>query len=232
MMRRGLLSALLAGSLLAGCSELIDGPDPSKSFTSWARIAPAEVPVVFAPNATPSIVQARKRSLGRTYASYVMVFANPTTLTGENRMLMDVEFAPATYIALLRRPDRPFQFPLYTEESLRRTFASEFPGMPIVIADTPRTNRYGNYDLAFSVKGQTTCVLAWQLIDDTARILPETIASVHMEWRMCGPGISPEPLLAAFDKLTLVVSEDVLEPKRADSPADATIRTPSASSAH
>lgn len=211
--------ALLAlGGLLAGCTPGFRRDLGDRLPTMWQRIQPDDVPVLLPAGGTARAIAARRRTVGDVFDSYTLILANPTSLPGENRLAMDVEWVPDSIFGALSRPDRPYPVPLYTEERLLATLKREFPGMDVSIGDTVRRNRYGDYDFAMARDESAVCVLAWQLIDDRERILPETLAAVRLEWRVCGNGRSPEPLLRPFEGLTIIAAPDMLEAEPVDLP--------------
>lgn len=207
--------ALAAVALLAGCggympryTDNLPGP--------WQRVAPADLPVLLPAGSSVSVVAARTRTVGPVYRSYAVVLSNPTVLAGENRLSMDVQAVPDSLFDALVPPERPFPVPLYTGETLAETLEKEFPGMDVRVADAARRNRYGDYDYAVAsavdeAGASSTCVLAWQLVTDQTRVLPQRVKAVRLEWRVCGTGSDPRPLLQPFDRLGLRLGETVLD---------------------
>lgn len=223
---RGPLAGLaLAGVLvgmLAGCNGYM--PRYTTNLPGpWQRVAPADLPVLLPPGAPVTVVAARTRAVGPVYRSYAVVLSNATALAGENRLSLDVQAVPDSLFDALVPPERPFPVPLYTGETLAATLEKEFPDMEATVADGARRNRYGDYDyaVASAVDGAgtvSTCVLAWQLLTDHARVLPQRVDAVRLEWRVCGTGGDPRPLLEPFDRLTLRLGETVLDADAAATP--------------
>lgn len=199
------------GGLLSACAPGFRRDNGDRLPTTWARVPPDDVPVILPAGGSVRAIAARRRTIGDIFQSYILVLSNPTVLPGENRLSLDVEWVPESIYGALVRPDRPYPVPLYTEERLQATMEREFPDMETAIGDTVRRNRYGEYDFATARGENEICVLAWQLIDDRRRVLPETVAAIRLEWRVCGNGASPAPLLAAFDRLTLTAAPDILD---------------------
>lgn len=211
--------ALLAlGTLLSGCAPGFRRDLGDRLPTLWSRIQPGDVPVLLPADGSVRAIAARRRTIGEVFDSYNLVLANPTSLPGENRLSMDVEWVPDSILGALSRPDRPYPVPLYTEERLLATLKREFPDMDPAIGDTVRRNRYGDYDFAMARNTTSVCVLAWQLIDDRERILPETLAAIRLEWRVCGNGRSAEALLRPFEGLILTVAPDILDAEPVNRP--------------
>ncbi|WP_051341171.1 cellulose biosynthesis protein BcsN [Azospirillum halopraeferens] len=203
--------AALAALAAAGCGPGLRQDTGDRVPTTWSRIPAGEVPVLTGAGGMPAAVGARARTIGALYRSYVLVLENPTSLPGENRLSIDVEAVPDSVLGALTRPDRPFPVPLYTEERLRDTLEREFPGLDADIAPVAGRNRYGDYDYAVAGDATRRCVLAWQLIEDRTRVLPETLSAVRLEWRMCGRDVTAAALLAPFDRLTLTAAPDILD---------------------
>ncbi|MBP2231748.1 hypothetical protein J2847_005067 [Azospirillum agricola] len=204
------LSVLATALLTAGCGGWVRD-NLTQSTTPWRRVQPTALPVSLPDNPQFPIVAARMRSTGAVYKSYSVVLGNPTALPGENRLTVDVQTLPDSLFGALVQPARVFPVPLYTLESLTRTLAAEFPDMTATVADAARRNRYGDYDYAIAQDEENTCVLAWQLITDRARMLPERIEAVRLEYRACGTSRNPRVLLQPFDGLVLILPETVLE---------------------
>lgn len=208
--RKGAVAGIIVATSLSGCGGFM--PDYTANLpTPWQRVAPAEVPAVLPTAPAAAVVAARMRTTGDLYRSYSVVLANPTALPGENRLLLDIQSVPDSLFGALVPPVRPFPVPLYTSETLQKTLDREFPGLPTKVADNARRNRYGDYDYAVALGENATCVLAWQLITDHTRILPERVEALRLEWRMCGTSRDPRTLLQPFDALILRLSETVLE---------------------
>lgn len=206
-----LLGLLAAGLALSSCAPGFRRDLTDRLPTAWARVPLDSVPVLLPASDAARAVGARARSTGDIYRSYQVVLANQTSLPGENRLFIDVETVPTSILGALDRPERPFHIPLYTEERLNQTLEREFPDLETKIADAARRNRYGDYDYAVAYTPDGACVLAWQLIDDRRRTLPETIAMIRLEWRVCGTGQTPASLLRPFERLTLTAAPDILE---------------------
>lgn len=204
--------ALLAlGALLSGCAPGFRRDLGDRLPTLWSRVQPGDVPVLLPTDGGARPIAARRRTIGEVFDSYNLILSNPTSLPGENRLSLDVEWVPDSIFGAMTRPDRPYPVPLYTEERLLKTLSREFPDMDPAVGDTVRRNRYGDYDFAIARNETSACVLAWQLIDDRERILPETLAAIRLEWRVCGSGRSVEALLRPFEGLILTVAPDLLE---------------------
>ncbi|MGQ9369142.1 cellulose biosynthesis protein BcsN [Azospirillum sp. ST 5-10] len=206
----GAAAALIVAVALGGCAPGFRRDESWRVPTTWTRIAPEEVPVFLSPGPV-AVVGAQARDIGTIYRSYHVVLSNPTTLPQENRLDVDVEWMATDILSSLDRPARPYPLPLYTLERLNETLAAEFPGLEPHVGEIERHNRYGVYDHAYATDGTVTCVLAWQQITDRERVLPETIASIRLEWRVCGTGGDPASLLAPFDALRLTIDPAMLE---------------------
>lgn len=196
---------------LSACAPGFRRDVTDRMASTWRRVAVDEVPVLLPPDRAASAIGARERHTGELYRSWQVVLANPTPLPGENRLSVDAESVPTWIFSALDRPPRPFPVPLYTEQRLEQTLEREFPGLDAAIADVGRRNRYGDYDYAIAYGTGVVCVLAWQLIEDRTRVLPETLAAIRLEWRVCGNGRTVEPLLQPFERLRLTVAPDILE---------------------
>lgn len=200
---------------LVGCGGYI--PRTTSNLpTPWQRVAAPDLPVLLPAGAPVSVVAARSRAVGPVYRSYAIVLSNASVLPGENRLSLDVQAVPDSLIDALIPPERPFPVPLYTGETLAAALEKEFPDMDVKVADGARRNRYGDYDyaVATAVDGtgaSSVCVLAWQLVTDHDRILPQRVEAVRLEWRVCAPGADPRPLLQPFDRLGLRLGETVLD---------------------
>ncbi|WP_255542593.1 cellulose biosynthesis protein BcsN [Azospirillum sp. INR13] len=211
MSRTLLLAALAAATLLtSGCAgwvrdNLTQAPAP------WRRIQPAALPVTLPDSRDFPIVAARMRDTGTVYKSYIVALGNPTVLPGENRLTVDVQTLPDSLFGALVQPPRVFPVPLYTMETLTETTKREFPDMRVKVADGARRNRYGDYDYVTAQDGENSCVLAWQLITDHKRTLPERIEAIRLDYRVCGVGSNIRALLAPFEAMTLTLPETVLE---------------------
>ncbi|KAA0594067.1 hypothetical protein FZ942_21820 [Azospirillum lipoferum] len=210
--RRAALWAVLAAATLltSGCAGWVRD-NLTQSPTPWRRIQPAALPVTLGESRDFPIVAARMRDTGAVYKTYNVALGNPTTLPGENRLTIDVQTLPDSLFGALVQPPRVFPVPLYTMETLTVTTRREFPDMKVKVADAARRNRYGDYDYATAQDEQNTCVLAWQLINDHKRMLPERIEAVRVEYRVCGVGSNIRALLAPFDGMTLTLPETILE---------------------
>ncbi|MCW2249332.1 hypothetical protein M2352_004992 [Azospirillum fermentarium] len=210
-------AGLVAG--LAGCGGYM--PRYTGNLpTPWQRVAAPDLPVVLPAGAPVSVVAARSRAVGPVYRSYAVVLSNASVLPGENRLSLDVQAVPDNLFDALVPPERPFPVPLYTSETLAETLEKEFPGMDVKVADGARRNRYGDYDYAVAsgvddAGAGSVCVLAWQLVTDHGRILPQRVEAVRLEWRVCAPGADPRPLLQPFDRLGLRLGETVLDAEAA-----------------
>lgn len=214
--------ALLAALLLGGCDTLYREDISGRLPTSWVRLDAEDYPVVLPAERGIVPVAARTRRMGNIFQSYRMVLPNPTTLAGENRLNVDVEYVPTSVFEMLDQPPRAFPIPLYTATTLEAALQTEFPGMETEMAEAPRRGRYGIYDYAVARgDGSATCVLAWQLLDDRKRVLPESIKAIRLEWRYCGQGAEPLALLRPFERLSLTVAPDILPAEPAVVPASA-----------
>lgn len=210
--RRAVLWAALAAATLltSGCAGWVRD-NLTQSATPWRRIQPAALPVTLPDSRDFPIVAARMRDTGAVYKTYNVALGNPTSLAGENRLTVDVQTLPDSLFGALVQPPRVFPVPLYTMETLTVTTRREFPDMKVKVADGARRNRYGDYDYATAQDAVNSCVLAWQLITDHKRMLPERIEAVRLEYRVCGVGSDIRALLAPFDGLTLTLPETILE---------------------
>lgn len=209
--RATLWAALAAATLLtSGCAGWVRD-NLTQSATPWRRIQPAALPVTLPDSRDFPIVAARMRDTGAVYKTYSVALGNPTSLAGENRLTVDVQTLPDSLFGALVQPPRVFPVPLYTMETLTVTTRREFPDMKVKVADGARRNRYGDYDYATAQDAVNSCVLAWQLITDHKRMLPERIEAVRLEYRVCGVGSNIRALLAPFDGLTLTLPETILE---------------------
>lgn len=211
MARALLLATLAAAALLtSGCAGWVRD-NTTQAPTPWRRIQPAALPVTLPDSRDFPIVAARMRDTGAVYKSYIVALGNPTVLPGENRLLVDVQTLPDSLFGALVQPPRVFPVPLYTMETLTETTTREFPDMRVKVADGARRNRYGDYDYVIAQDGENSCVLAWQLISDRKRTLPERIEAIRLDYRVCGVGSNIRALLAPFEALTLTLPETVLE---------------------
>lgn len=204
------LSVLGTALLTAGCGGWVRD-NMTQSPTLWRRIQPAALPATLPDDPRFSVIAARTRTTGAIYKSYIAVLGNPTALPGENRLSIDVHTLPDSLLGALVQPARVFPVPLYTTETLAATMAKEFPDMTVKVAPSALRNRYGEYDYAVAQDALNTCVLAWQLVSDHKRLLPERIEAVRMEYRVCGTSRNPRVLLNGFDGLVLTLPEGVLE---------------------
>ena len=209
--RTVLLATLAAATLLtSGCAGWVRD-NLTQAPTPWRRIQPAALPVTLPDSRDFPIVAARMRDTGTVYKSYIVALGNPTVLPGENRLTVDVQTLPDSLFGALVQPPRVFPVPLYTMETLTATTEREFPDMRIKVADGARRNRYGDYDYVTAQDGENSCVLAWQLISDRKRTLPERIEAIRLDYRVCGVGSNIRALLAPFEAMTLTLPETVLE---------------------
>lgn len=209
--RTVLLAALAAATLLtSGCAGWVRD-NLTQAPTPWRRIQPAALPVTLPDSRDFPIVAARMRDTGTIYKSYIVALGNPTVLPGENRLTVDVQTLPDSLFGALVQPPRVFPVPLYTMETLTAATEREFPDMRIKVADGARRNRYGDYDYVTAQDGENSCVLAWQLISDRKRTLPERIEAIRLDYRVCGVGSNIRALLAPFEAMTLTLPETVLE---------------------
>lgn len=209
--RTAMLAALAAATLLtSGCAGWVRD-NLTLAPTPWRRVQPTALPVTLPDSRDFPIVAARMRDTGAVYKSYIVVLGNPTVLPGENRLTIDVQTLPDSLFGALVQPPRVFPVPLYTMETLLATTKREFPEMTVKVADAARRNRYGDYDYVTAQDGENSCVLAWQLITDHKRMLPERIEAVRLEYRACGVGSNVRTLLVPFDGLSLTLPETVLE---------------------
>lgn len=209
--RAALWTVLAAATLLtSGCAGWVRD-NLTQAPTPWRRVQPTALPVTMPDSRDFPIVAARMRDTGAVYKSYIVVLGNPTVLPGENRLTVDVQTLPDSLFGALVQPPRVFPVPLYTMETLLATTKREFPEMTVKVADAARRNRYGDYDYVTAQDGENSCVLAWQLISDHKRMLPERIEAVRLEYRACGVGSNVRALLAPFDGLSLTLPETVLE---------------------
>lgn len=211
-LRRTVALAVLAAVTLltSGCAGWVRD-NLTQAPTPWRRIQPAALPVTLPDSRDFPIVAARMRDTGAVYKSYIVALGNPTVLPGENRLTVDVQTLPDSLFGALVQPPRVFPVPLYTMETLTETTKREFPDMRIKVADGARRNRYGDYDYVTAQDGENSCVLAWQLISDRKRILPERIEAIRLDYRVCGVGSNIRALLAPFEAMTLTLPETVLE---------------------
>jgi hypothetical protein len=207
LLRASILTATL---VMAGCAGWVED-NLTQSTTPWRRVQPADLPITLPENPQFPIVAGRMRSTGAIYTSYRVILGNPTTLSGENRLTMDVHTLPDSLFGALVQPPRSFPVPLYSTETLTETLAREFPGMTAKVADIARRNRYGDYDYAVAQNATNTCVLAWQLLSDHVRTLPRRIEAVRLDYRVCGTDRNPRILLKSFDELILTLPESILE---------------------
>lgn len=211
MARTLLLATLAAAALLtSGCAGWVRD-NLTQAPTPWRRIQPAALPVTLPDSRDFPIVAARMRDTGAVYKSYIVALGNPTVLPGENRLTVDVQTLPDSLFGALVQPPRVFPVPLYSMETLTEATKREFPEMRVKVADGARRNRYGDYDYVTAQDGENSCVLAWQLISDRKRILPERIEAIRLDYRVCGVGSNIRALLAPFEAMTLTLPETVLE---------------------
>ncbi|MBP2299172.1 cellulose biosynthesis protein BcsN [Azospirillum picis] len=208
--KAGIWAALAAALLTSGCAGWMRD-NMELAPTPWRRIQPAALPVTLPPAADVPVVAARMRDTGTVYKSYLAVLGNPTALPGENRLSIDVQTLPDSLLGALVQPPRIFPVPLYTSETLMAKTRKEFPDMEVKLAEVSRRNRYGDYDYVVAQNLANSCVLAWQLLTDHKRMLPERIEAVRLEYRACGMGDNVRALLAPFDGLVLTLPETVLE---------------------
>ncbi|ALG72418.1 hypothetical protein VY88_32300 [Azospirillum thiophilum] len=216
---RGATWGVLAACVLltSGCAGWVRD-NLTQSPTPWRRIQPAALPVTLPESRDFPIVAARTRDTGTVYKSYIVVLGNPTVLPGENRLSIDVQTLPDSLMGALVQPPRIFPVPLYTMETLTAATAREFPEMRVKVADYARRNRYGDYDYVTAQDAENSCVLAWQLITDRKRVLPERIEAVRLEYRACGVGSDVRALLVPFDTMTMTLPETMLEAPDPDGP--------------
>ena len=209
VLRSAIPTLLGVFAVLAGCAPYRqDLTDPNPS--AWSRLSTGAVPAILPADSPVKAVAARTRTHASSYRSYRAVLSNGTTLPGENRLSIDVEYTPRHFLEFVDPPPRLFPIPLYTAETLTATLESEFPDLAAEQAHAPRRNRYGLYDYAVAHRGRDSCVLAWQLLDDRKRMLPDTLRAIRLEWRVCGTNTEPAALLAPFDQLKLTVDPDIL----------------------
>jgi hypothetical protein len=212
------LTALAAALTVAACNPAFREGIVERLPTPWRPVPEAETPVIFQSRGAPKLIEAQARAVSDAYRSWRLVYANTTDLPGENRLAIDIATRYDSGLAMFVRPERPWPQPLYTETGLTAALKAEFEGLSSGIAEAGRRNRYGVYDYAVGRGTRGTCVLAWQLIDDHVRVLPETVDAIHMEWRQCDRAKPVEELLAPFDTLTLAPELGILEDKGAGKP--------------
>lgn len=197
------LLVVAVAATLAACGEVNRNKDDREHTSLWKTVAPGEAPVLL-PKSAPAMVGARTHHEILGYDTWELVFANASDIPGENRLTIDVVPEDESPLAILSHEKRPFLEPMYNPDTLAEALRREFPGASAgTPSQTGRRGRYGVYDYTAVRKGANTCVLAWQMIDDKKRILPASIERIRLEWRFCGPGIDPAPLLEPFEKATL-----------------------------
>jgi hypothetical protein len=198
-------AAMLLGLLssTAGCTRWYDPEAMVPTTQAWQRISPEQAPVVFARDASATILSARRQSFGKLTETYEITLENPTVLPGENGIRMEVRRRPTSMLASLTTLSEPFATPRYDEKLMNSRLQAEFPTLKTRIEPDLRQNRYGLYSYATATDGYVTCVLAWQVIDDYSRMLPPDFALLRTEYRFCAPDEKPARLLALFDRATL-----------------------------
>jgi hypothetical protein len=127
-----------------------------------------------------------------------VVLANDTATAGENQIVVRTKWRGTSFLQVLRgRFDNP-----YTETAISERIAAEFPPDARVSAPLDRANRHGPYRYVTVHHGDTSCVLAWQLIDAEASITEE-VQTYAVDLRLCDVGRDPEALIALFDQIDL-----------------------------
>ncbi|PYB71814.1 cellulose biosynthesis protein BcsN [Rhizobium wuzhouense] len=121
----------------------------------------------------------------------ILVWANTTTLVGENTLTISTSAAPRS--APRKGPDRS-----EITEALRR----EFPGVAMSIDQVIRQNAYGSYGAATGKLGDKGgCVYAWQIVDRDAKLGRNKPADVRL--RYCHQALGPEVLANLLTGLSL-----------------------------
>ena len=197
MMLLGLFSST------AGCTRWYDPESVVPSSQAWRRISLDEAPIVFSRDTSVLILSARRQAFGKLTETYEITLENSTVLPGENSIRMEVRHRPTSMLASLTTLSEPFASPRYDERMMASRLQQEFPTLRARIEPDLRQNRYGMYSYATATDEYVACVLAWQMIDDSERVLPPSFALLRIEYRFCAPDVKPIQLLAKFDRATL-----------------------------
>jgi hypothetical protein len=119
-----------------------------------------------------------------------IIFANKTTLPGENRLTLS---SASSFGTSSRGPDRA---------EISRALKTEFPGVAMTVDPIIRRNAYGPYGAATGRLGEKgSCVYAWQVIGRAA--LQGGGAPSAIRLRYCHPRLEPEVLADLLASLSL-----------------------------
>ncbi|EWY37745.1 hypothetical protein N825_09195 [Skermanella stibiiresistens SB22] len=210
---RRVIKAALSLSLLAStaaCTAWYDPEAQLPSSQSWRRVAQDDVPVIFTEDHPLDILAARRQTYGKLTEIFELTLENPTILPGENSFRLEIRHRPTSMLTSITTLSEPFATPRYDQRVLTVKLEQEFPTLQAKIQPDLRVNRYGMYSYATATDGIVGCVLAWQVIDDSERVLPPMFKLLRSEYRFCAPDKKPGELLEAFDTATLFFNGNMM----------------------
>lgn len=194
-MKRNIL-AILALLGLHGCNTVEDPFLDSMTGSMPVPTGNRELPVHLA---SASLTGLGEMPIGLRQTSVegmtqqVLVWANTTTLAGENALTISTSSASRS--PHRKGPDR---------YEIARTLRSEFPGVTMSIDPVIRQNAYGSYGAATGNLGDKGgCVYAWQIIDRDVELGRNKPTDIRL--RYCHQELGPKMLADLLTGLQLRV---------------------------
>jgi Cellulose biosynthesis protein BcsN len=204
-MRSPLLTALAGGALLlvAGCATTAPSSYRAAELGRWRPVERDAALMRFdASSGSPEVLGVRERRDSERHLRQEIALANATVLPRENRLSVEIKFAPEGFRDLLLAPATPIE--RHNAATLDRTLRAEFPAAATSVAEAPRSNRFGPYGYASArTSDGISCVYAWQVAEAGPTRLPEGVTAVGLRFRFCDPKQSPNDLLALFEAVSL-----------------------------
>jgi hypothetical protein len=192
----GLLPALV---LLAGCADL---PGPTRAGFSPYMVGPEATALQRSIVVLPPDLEDRRlavwREVDKTLLIERVVLANDTATRGENVVRVRTRHRGMPYFRVFSGPLRnPF-----TPDAVAQAVKAEFEGFHKITLPIDRVNQHGPYRYITAAEDDTTCVFAWQMIDDVAEITGN-VNTYAVDFRFCARGDDPDRLVGLFDGLRL-----------------------------
>jgi hypothetical protein len=197
---RSLLSLGLLAAL-AACTAV--APDPFLTTQAVKPEAPtiaSDVSADFAAAYLPTLaggIQSVRQSVANNSLKQDIVYANQTSLAGEN--LLTIEVGPPETADFLRPP---------SQARVMREMRAALPGLDPAISPVVGDNVNGAYGYATAVAGKGSCIYAWQYIkqvtpaDSTGidKFTRRRLAA-NLRLRYCHPSIPAERIHVLMDGL-------------------------------
>ena len=214
MLRLGIV--LLLMTCLGGCGVLGSSPQAKRSLEQMVEPTPQKAPhdlsaapprsaMAMLPQDAGTILKISSQAFsdGR-----LQVIGYDQSVTGLKANEIRIAVVKPISTAILDRPGRSAPREKPTEDAIRATLASDFPGMPMRIVNTPRSNDYGVYGLAAGQWANgVRCIYAWQWIEPLKSVDDGTLASVRI--RLCRSDVT-------LDQLAEFVDHLVVDPARSE----------------